>query len=89
MHAKQLPMNDRIKIAEASLSYLNRQKEIIETRIKLFELGISEMYESQAKLDREQALEHIEMEHDNIKEKIYAIENWLVEIGAPGWGTKL
>jgi len=89
MHAKQLPLMVRIQMVETNLNHLNRSKANIETRIKLVERGIAEMMESPEKLDRQQFLEYLEESHNNIKEKINALENWLVDVGAPGWGTKL
>lgn len=88
MHARQLPLPTRIRLAEFALSHLNTMKADLEHRIHNMERGIAEMYESQEKIDRELALEHLETEHDSLKERINALEDWLIDVAAPGWGTQ-
>lgn len=89
MTSKASDREAQIMLCEAALAALHPLQREYERHIKLLSNGIEEMYDSPEKVRAIERLGEDEIDLENIKEKIKAVETWLVDVGAKGWGIKL
>lgn len=89
MTDRHLPLALQISLTKEGLKSLSIAKAQIERRMMLTERGINEMYDSEAKTCAWERYSELEVDLENVKEKIKANEDWLVDVGAKGWGIKI
>lgn len=79
----------KIMLCEAALAALHPLRKEHERWIRVVGIGIEGMYDSEQKTRAIERLGEYEIDLENVKEKIKAIEDWLVDVGAKGWGIKI
>lgn len=85
----QFPHSIQVKLAQEGLKSLLVAKAKHE-QILAHMYDLAADHENTPEYEKySERIETHEIDLNNIKEKIYAIENWLIDVGAPGWAKKL